>query len=122
MTIAARLRRPATLHRHQGDPDRDPDSGDYDTEGGEFADSAVYVEVQQQATRERRNGEIIVTQEWVCLVRPPGTVGGAEQLAAQDELTVPPLGRFAFEGDPYLVLKPSTQVATHWFARLRKVA
>ncbi len=119
MSIASHIRRPATLHTWSQDPDRDPVSGDYPDPT--FADSEVRVEVQQQTTRERREGELVVTQEWVGLVRPPGVLYGADALKAQDEVTVPPLGRFAIEGDPYLVLRPSTQQATHWFARLRKV-
>lgn len=127
--IAAHLRRAGVHHVFSdtdanGDPIRDPDSGDVVArfltaeEGGE---REVRCEVRQQQSRENRQGGIVVTTEWVGLFRPPGMRYGIDAFGASDEVSVPDVGRFAIEGDPYLERQPSTQRATHWFVRLRRV-
>jgi hypothetical protein len=119
VSIAARIRRPATLHVWSVGG-REPGSGDYSGPG--FADVPTVVEVQQQQTSERRDGAVVVTSVWTALFRPPDAGEfGVAALKATDEFTVQPEGRFAIEGDPWLVRRPSTQRATHWFAHLRKV-
>lgn len=117
--IATRIRRPCTLH-HWQQGQRDDATGDY--VDGTFRDEATVCEPQQHQTREDRNGRVVITSEWLALFRPSVT------LTAHDEVTIPDVAspdgvgsRFAFEGDPVLVRKPSSQVATHWYVRLRKV-
>lgn len=111
--IANRITQDATLHTFaQGV--RDEDSGDYTTDTP--VDKPVKVALQQRTTREDRNGRIVSITYWTGLFRPD------TELTAQDEITVPGLGRFDFEGDPWPVVKPRTGVRMFWVVNLRRVS
>lgn len=113
MSVTQRINRDAMLHRWV-EGTRDDASGDYNA--GQFVDVPCRVDVQQNAAQELRDGRVLTVSTWTAFFRPD------LDLKAMDELTVPGLGRFGFEGEPWRVTKPRTGAATHWFARLRKVS
>jgi hypothetical protein len=113
VSVVNRINREATLHRWAAGS-RDDESGDYTASG--FTDTPIQVDVQQQTTQENRDGRLQVVSTWTAFIRP------SVDLSPQDELTVPGLGRFQFDGDPWLVTKPRTGTPHHWFARLRRVS
>lgn len=110
--IASRITREGNLHRwNKGTRD---EAGDYEP----LFDPPVpvRVEVQQVAAFEQRDGRQVQVVVWQAYF-PPDVTG----LTGNDEVELDGLGRFAFDGDPWLVRNPRTGVASHWQARARKV-
>ena len=113
MSVTNRVNRDATLHRWV-EGGRDDASGDY--KDPSFTSVPCKVDVQQNAAQELRDGRMVTVSTWTAFFRPDLA------LTANDEITVPGLGRFAFDGEPWRVTSPRTGAASHWFARLRKVS
>ena len=108
--IASKITRPATHHVWtQGPKDA---LGDV-TWSFVDAPDPLMVEVQQQSAVEVKTGTLVQVTMWLAFFQPGATV------AAEDEISVPGLGRFGMDGEPWLVRSPRGH-NSHWQARLRK--
>lgn len=109
--ISARITRDCTLHRWTKLPDKDADGNEQHT----FVDVPTKVELQQHSSDEMRDGRMVSVTVWAGYFRPDVAI------SAPDEVTIPGSGRFALEGDPWLVRHPRTGRSSHYLTRLRKV-
>jgi hypothetical protein len=116
VSIVNRLNIRATVHYQSATPGRDPATGDEQSSFDASRDWSTMCDLRQQTSRERRGGGLVVTVTWLLFMLPD-----VPTLGAEDEIDVDGMGRWAIEGDPWLVKNPRTGQALHWLGTVRKV-